>query len=186
MMSDLISLPAMPQICADTSSEDFVRIFSELGPKLLQTLCGVLGNYADAQDASQDAFLKCWRARSSTTPVRDLPAWIFRVGINAARDTQCSAWRRRIRPLEATACWHTTTEDSPAEIAEQNEQLDLLRRAIMQLHLEERTVFLLRQNEQLTYDEIARLRNSPTGSVKTRMRRALAKLRVALRGMNGE
>jgi len=179
-------MPAPPRSRGESSGEELVRIFGELGPKLLNTLFCLLGNYADAQDASQDTFLKCWRARTSAAPVRDMPAWIFRVGLNTARDTLRSAWRRRVRTLEADACFHAAAEGSTAQIAEENEKLDLLRHAIMQLHLEDRAVFLLRQNDHLTYDEIARLRNSPPGSVKTRMRRALAKLRVALRGVNGE
>ena len=44
-----------------------------------------------------------------------------------------------------------------------------------------RAVFLLRQNDNLPYGEIARLRCSPIGTVKTQMRRALARLRQALR-----
>jgi RNA polymerase sigma-70 factor (ECF subfamily) len=180
-MDDLNSMPAAPRSGADISSEELVRTFCELGPKLLNTLLCLLGNYADAQDAVQNAFLKCWRARASTAGVRDVRAWIFRVGINAARDARRSAWRRRSKPLEENASLHISAEPSPARLAEDNEKLRLLDHAISQLRVEERAVFLLRQNDLLPYDEIARLRNSPIGTVKTQMRRALAKLRVALR-----
>ena len=50
----------------------------------------------------------------------------------------------------------------------------------MELRAEEQEVFLLRQNGQMTYDQIARAINIPVGTVKTRMRLALAKLRERL------
>src|SRR5205823_6041193 len=81
------------------SAEAFVCAFNEARTDLVSTLYFLLGNQEDAQDAAQDAFLKCWRTRASLTDVRNLRAWIFRVGLNAAKDLQRNAWRRRARPL---------------------------------------------------------------------------------------
>jgi RNA polymerase sigma-70 factor (ECF subfamily) len=181
MMSDAISIPSGN---AEAAGEEFARIFSQHGPHLLKKLSCLLGNHADAQDASQDAFLKYWRARTSAVPLRDVRAWLFRVGINGARDTQRSAWRRRLRSLDS-AVLNAASGDSPARILEEKEDLDRLNRAMMQLPADEQAVFLLRQNDRLPYHEIAGLRNSPVGTVKTQMRRALAKLRQALRDANG-
>src|ERR1700740_1680925 len=64
--------------------DDFVRAFNEVRAELVSTLYFLLGNYDDAQDAAQDAFLKCWRTRASLAEVRNVRAWIFRVGLNAA------------------------------------------------------------------------------------------------------
>ncbi len=71
-------------------------------------------------------------------------------------------------------------ENSPGEIYEDQEQLERLRRAILDLRAEEKEVFLLRQNGGLTYDQIAEIRGSPVGTVKTQMRTALQKLRKVL------
>jgi RNA polymerase sigma-70 factor (ECF subfamily) len=69
---------------------------------------------------------------------------------------------------------------TPMQIAEQNEQLQLLRNAITELREEEQEVFLLRQNGDMTYEEIATSIGIPTGTVKTRMRLALQKLRKVM------
>ena len=69
---------------------------------------------------------------------------------------------------------------SPADQLVRLETLDRLRTALQQLRPEEREVFLLRQNTDRTYDEIARLRRVPVGTVKTQMRSALQKLRKVL------
>src|SRR5215510_8796814 len=101
-MSDLAVSPsvrATPLDGANNSGDEFVRAFNEVRAELVSTLFFVLGNHEDAQDAAQDAFLKCWRTRSGLAEVRNVRAWIFRVGLNAAKDLQRSAWRRRARPL---------------------------------------------------------------------------------------
>ena len=168
---------------ATVSADDFVRAFNEVRAELVSTLFFVLGSHDDALDAAQDAFLKCWRTRQSLAEVRNLRAWIFRVGLNAAKDLQRSAWRRRAKPLTSSTPTGATTEDapSPADHMEEKEALQRLHTALAELRPEEQAVFLLRQNGDLTYEEIAELRRSPVGTVKTQMRAALQKLRRVLK-----
>jgi RNA polymerase sigma-70 factor (ECF subfamily) len=63
---------------------------------------------------------------------------------------------------------------------EQKETMERLREAIVHLRQEEKEVFLLRQNGDLTYEQIAEIRKAPVGTVKTQMRSALQKLRKVL------
>jgi RNA polymerase sigma-70 factor (ECF subfamily) len=157
-----------------------LRAFLEARPELLQALTQHLGNRDEAQDAVQDAFLKCWRRRRGVGRVRNLRAWVFRVGLNAARDLVRSAWRRRSRPLLIDNPLDARPSASPTDTAEKQEDLERLRRALQDLRQDEREVFLLRQNSDLTYEEIAGRRRVPVGTVKTQMRTALIKLRAAL------
>jgi RNA polymerase sigma-70 factor (ECF subfamily) len=168
---------------AVTSDDDFLRAFNAVRAELVSTLFFVLGNHEDAQDAAQDAFLKCWRTRSGLAGVRNVRAWIFRVGLNAAKDLQRSAWRRRSRPLgdNIDALPPGLVAASPADTVEEKEALEQLRSALKELRPEEKAVFLLRQNGDLTYEEIAELRRCPVGTVKTQMRAALHKLRRVLK-----
>src|SRR5262249_12867002 len=115
---------------ATHSADDFVRAFNELRAELASTLYFLLGNHDDAQDAAQDAFLKCWRSRETLTEVRNVRAWIFRVGLNAAKDLQRSAWRRRAKPLNNTAAVESFVEHSPADCLEEKESLERLREAL--------------------------------------------------------
>ena len=163
------------------SGDDFVRAFNEVRAELVSTLFFLLGNHDDAQDAAQDAFLKCWRTRESLAEVRNIRAWIFRVGLNAAKDLQRSAWRRRAKPLNNETGVEGLVEHSPADCLVEKESLERLREALKGLRPEEKAVFLLRQNGDLTYEEIAELRRSPVGTVKTQMRSALQKLRRVLK-----
>ena len=69
---------------------------------------------------------------------------------------------------------------SPEATIDRADQFNLVRRAVAELRSEEQEVFLLRQNGDLTYEQIADALNVPVGTVKTRMRSALSKLRAAL------
>lgn len=160
--------------------QTLLRAFNELRDELVSTLLFLLGNAEDAQDAAQEAFLKCWRTQESLADVQNLRAWIFRVALNTAKDHQRSAWHRRSRPLMGEASMILDSHTAPAHLLEHKESLERLRHAIHGLRQEEKEVFLLRQNGDLTYEQIAELRNSPVGTVKTQMRSALHKLRKVL------
>ena len=164
------------------TEEDFVCAFNGMRTELVSTLYFVLGNHADAQDVVQEVFLKCWRTRTTLTDVKNLRAWIFRVGLNAAKDLQRNAWRRRAKPFgDAPPPEIAGTAVTASDALENKEMLDRLRRALHELRPDEKEVFLLRQNGDLTYEEIAVLRRTPVGTVKTQMRTALQKLRHVLK-----
>ncbi len=183
-----MSRPAMPACDQPTSDapvhantgEFLLRTFTDLRDELVSTLCFVLGNGEDAQDVAQEAFLRCWRARDSLPEVQNLRAWIFRVGLNAAKDMQRSAWRRRVKPLLGAESMPMTETPSPLTGLEEQECLQRLRDALSHLRPEEKEVFLLRQNGELTYEQIAETFERPVGTVKTQMRSALQKLRKIL------
>ena len=160
--------------------ELLVRIFNESRDELISTLMFLLGNREDAQDAAQEAFVKCWGTRDRLHQVHNLRAWVFRVGYNTAKDVQRSAWARRVRSFQGDEAMLTGHEATPAQALEDKEAIERLRRAILDLREEEKEVFLLRQNGELTYEQIAEVRRCPVGTVKTQMRSALEKLRKLL------
>ena len=164
----------------ETSAELLLRTFNALRDELVSTLWFVLGNKDDAQDIAQEAFLRCWRTQESLPEVKNLKAWIFRVGLNAAKDLQRSAWRRRIQPLLGVNAMPISDSVSPSQHLEEQESLSQLREALLHLRPEEKEVFLLRQNGELTYEQIAEQYNRPVGTIKTQMRSALQKLRKVL------
>jgi RNA polymerase sigma-70 factor, ECF subfamily len=168
----------------ETSEERLVRTFNELKDELIGTLVFVLGNREDAKDAAQDAFIKCWNAREQLPQIVNLRAWIFRVCFNTAKDLQRSAWNRRAKPLSAEQYTMVAKDDAPGQTLERKESLERLRRAILELREEEKDVFLLRQNGELTYEQIAEVRGCPVSTVKTQMRSALEKLRKVLKPMD--
>jgi RNA polymerase sigma-70 factor (ECF subfamily) len=157
-----------------------LRAFNDLRDELVSTLWFMLGSQEDAQDIAQEAFLRCWRTQELLPEVQNLRAWIFRVGLNAAKDLQRSAWRRKVKPLLGGDVMPVVDAASPTQTVEEQETLGMLRDALMHLRPEEKEVFLLRQNGDLTYEQIAEMHSRPVGTVKTQMRSALQKLRKIL------
>ena len=178
----LVIQPASGSADDTDPGELLVHTFNDLRDELVSTLWFVLGNAEDAQDVAQEAFLRCWRTQERGDEIQNLRAWIFRVALNAAKDVQRSAWNRRVGLLHGTEPLLVGRGVTPVEQAAKQEMLHRLRQALLLLRLEEKEVFLLRQNGDLTYDQIADLHDRPVGTVKTQMRSALQKLRKALVG----
>ena len=180
MLADIDEFKDVNDAHGHAVGDAVLRAFAEVRPDLVRALARLLGNPQDAQDAAQEAFLKCWRARHTLPEIHNLRAWIFRVGLNAAKDFQRSAWNRKSRPLPEDDLMIPVRDDGPGQGLEDQEALDRLRTAIGHLRQEEREVFLLRQNGNRTYEQIAEIRGAPVGTVKTQMRSALQKLRRVL------
>jgi RNA polymerase sigma-70 factor (ECF subfamily) len=163
-----------------SNSERLLATFNQIRDELTSTLWFILGNKDDAQDIAQDAFLRCWKKQDSLPDVLNLKAWIFKVAINAAKDLRKSAWKRKTRTMPEEDVLMYKNAVSPLESLQENEMVAQLRTALMDLRPEEKEVFLLRQNAEMTYEQIAETANRPVGTIKTQMRSALQKLKVAL------
>ena len=155
--------------------------FAQHQAELLGTLYYLVGNLEDARDALQEAFIKCWRHQAEVGEVAEPEGVDFPRGPErraghprdglAAQAAGAARGRKRRSPAAMTG---------RTEIVEHDERLTRLREALKQLRPEEQEVFLLRQNGELTYEEIAETLDVPTGTVKTRMRLALSRLREVL------
>jgi RNA polymerase sigma-70 factor (ECF subfamily) len=174
------------EVSTASVGDALVHAFNEAKAELVGTLVYLLGSQDDAHDAAQDTFMKCWRNLEELKQVQNLRAFIFRVAMNTATDIRRSAWRRKAKSMGEEEMYAAPVH-STHEHMERHEQVERLRRAIRELRQEEQEVFLLRQNGEMTYEQIAEIRNMPVGTVKTQMRTALQKLRKLLEeGTGGE
>lgn len=184
-------------------------IFEGCRDKLFSTAYFVLEHRDDAAEALQDAFLNAWRKRADLAEITNLQAWLFTVTLNAAKDRRRRRTRRRAIPLAADApidthdtraaiaagnasaiaphqgadmypALHPAIDEPPGLALERRELVDRVREEIARLPDPEREVFLLRQHGGLTYPEVASTMGIPEGTVKTRMRAALRRLREAM------
>jgi RNA polymerase sigma factor (sigma-70 family) len=177
----IVSKPASkPESAPGCESLTLHDVFERMQSELLGALVCLVGNYEDARDALQESYLKCWKHRDQVEHVLNLKAWVFRITLNTGRDVRQTAWRRRRRGLGDSEHELPDRGKDPSATAENAEETALLRASVGQLRDEEQEVFLLRQNGDLTYEEIGEELNIPTGTVKTRMRMALKHLREIL------
>ncbi|MCD0459294.1 RNA polymerase sigma factor [Roseiconus lacunae] len=168
----------------DAATARLERFFDSCADELLGTLYYIVGNVEDARDALQESFLKCWHHRHQLDDIQNLKAWVFRITLNTGRDVRKTAWNRRRTPLPENASREdfpmASTSDSPPDGLIKDEQLQQLRKAVAELPPDYQEVFLLRQNGDLSYPQIAEAISIPLGTVKTRMRAAIRQLRESV------
>jgi RNA polymerase sigma-70 factor (ECF subfamily) len=151
----------------------------------------ILQDRDEADTATQDAFLKAYRALEkpgAETP--DEPArWISRIAINTCLDRLRSRrwrfWRRRPRPEDEAVILSLAADTAP-DAEDQTFAVELKRRlarAIEGLSDRQRAVFVLRHYEDRSLEEIGQLLGLETGTVKAHMARALEKLRQELKDL---
>lgn len=166
---------------ATVSAHELESLFESAHGELLGTLYYLIGNMEDAKDALQETFLKCWRNQEQLDSVKNLKAWVFRIALNTGKDIRKTAWKRRRQSIAEDAIMFSTSESPEAGLV-RKEQIDQLRQAVLRLRPKEQEVFLLKQNGNLTYEQIAQSTGMPIGTVKTRMRSALSRLRETVGG----
>lgn len=170
----------MDSVPSNSAEQELMDVFEQNHKGLLGTLFYVVANIEDARDVLQDAFVKCWQRREELPQIQNLRAWVYRIALNTARDRKKSAWSRRRESLLGADLMLSPPEQSPEAALLRDEELGRIRAAILSLQPAEQEVFLLKQNGDLTYEDIAESTGMPLGTVKTRMRNALRKMREAV------
>ena len=144
-------------------------------------------NDADADDLAQEAFVRAWGAIGRFEIGQPLYPWLARITTNLAYSLFRRRKRRPETPIEPLleAGMQFGVEDDPAEHAVTDERNANLRACFSQLSPEHQAVLALRVVQDLSYEEIARALNVPTGTVMSRLARArgaLAKLMIERTG----
>lgn len=153
------------------------EVFDRYGGLVHRVGVACLPSHHDAEDATQATFVAAWRGRETYDPARGtLPAWLLGIARRQAVDRQRVL--RRQQNL-ATATFHQagpgySEEPSPERVVDRLVILDELRR----LTDEQRRVVELAFFDDLTHLQIAGVTGLPLGTVKSHLRRGLARLRT--------
>lgn len=136
------------------------------------------GNHADAQDATQDAFLAVARRGGTFRGDSKLSTWLYRVAVNACNDIARKRRRRPQSPVEdITATAEAAGIDDPGPDPQTLRETELeVHRALAQLDETSRTLVVLVAIEGFTYQDAAGIVDMPIGTVKSRVHRAKAEL----------
>lgn len=173
------------------SDEDLVRAFVDGGDRdALEVLlrrhqsrvfgiaCRVLGNRADALDASQDVFVGLFRKAGSFKGEAAFTTWLYRLTVNACHDLL----RKRARTPEPVETVESPVEDQ----AGRTDDRLVVEAALRALPEDQRTAVVMRDLYGLAYEEIAGAAGVPVGTVKSRIARGRAALAEAMRERAGD
>jgi RNA polymerase sigma factor (sigma-70 family) len=138
-------------------------------------LMRMVGSSDDALELTQDAFVRAWQALSQWSPDAEFRTWLFRIGRNAALDLLRRRKAVEYVPLDeefeaVQAC------DGPERKVQAAQELRRLEAGLARLTAEHREILLLREIEDMSYEEIGRVLDLSEGTVKSRLARARAAL----------
>ncbi len=158
------------------STEAFSRLIEAEAPAALRLCRAILRTETEAEDASQEAWIRAWRDLPSLRTPGAWPSWFRRITVRAAIDR---ARRRSIREVSATGLEPQATavvDDAAVGAGERDE----MRRAFDGLSADDRAVLALRFYADLEVPGVAAALGIPLGTAKSRLHRALARLEEAI------
>lgn len=168
---------------ADGDQQALAALYRRHGSLIYSLLLRMLGNSAEAQEATQDTFLKVWRRAQHYRAERATPqAWMVMV----ARGLALDRLRARSRGAAHQAAYESElalleVEVNGARQAERDELANVCVAALHRLPESQGQALQLAFLRGWTHEEIARATNEPLGTIKARIRRGLLALRAILR-----
>jgi RNA polymerase sigma-70 factor, ECF subfamily len=148
----------------------FEQLVDRHRPTVVRVAARIVGS-DDAEDVSQDAFLRAFHRLEHFRGEAPFRSWLLRITHNAALDHLA---RRRAEPVdpETLDAAEASPSRPPADRLELRERIERMERKLRGLSPQHRVVLVLRDAEGLTYEEIADITDTPLGSVKGRLHRA--------------
>jgi RNA polymerase sigma-70 factor (ECF subfamily) len=148
---------------------------------------------AEAEDVTQDAFIKAYRALPAFRGDSAFYTWLYRIGINTAKNHLLALGRRaptstefdseEAEDFEDAALLHEVS--TPENELMSKQVVDVVNASLQQLPDDLRIALTLREIEGLSYEEIAAVMNCPVGTVRSRIFRAREAVAVNLRPLLG-
>jgi RNA polymerase sigma-70 factor (ECF subfamily) len=156
--------------------EEIVQRYQQIA---FRTAYAVTGSAADAEDAAQEGFVKAFRALDRFRPGAELRPWLLRIVGNEARNRVRSSGRRHQLELRLTEGFRPgDAAPSPEAVAVESDERRRLLALVNGLSEDDRLVVTSRYFLELSGEETAAALGIPEGTVKSRLSRALARLRA--------
>jgi RNA polymerase sigma-70 factor (ECF subfamily) len=168
------------RVANEGDRDAFARLFEHFAPRVKGFLVKTGCDPETAEDIAQSTFVAVWRKAEQFDPATvGVAAWIFTI----ARNQRIDAARRSVRQeraLSAEVTYEVDTAGSPEQIHARNEDAALIAGALARLSEEQSTVIRLSFIEEKAHGEIASSLGIPLGTVKSRIRLAMNRLRELL------
>lgn len=165
--------------------EAFGEIVRRWDRKIFALCFGMLGREDEARDAAQETFIAAYRNLAKFRGEAKVSSWLHRIAVN-----QCLTTKRRAKTRaedfldeekgEEDIYFVAPEKGSPSRTTEDHERLTLVRRAVTSLPADLRQVVVMKEFEDMTFQEISDTLNVPLSTVKSRLYTALKQLRGKL------
>ena len=168
-----------------TDPEAFGEIVRRWERKIFALCFGMLGREDEARDACQEAFIAAYRNLGRFRGEAKVSSWLHRIAVN-----QCLTTKRRQKTRSEDflddedgseeRAFVAAPHHSPGKIAEASERAAVVRQAVKALPADLREVIVMKEFEEMTFQEISDTLDIPLSTVKSRLYTALKQLRMKL------
>jgi RNA polymerase sigma-70 factor (ECF subfamily) len=167
----------------DGSHQAFRRLVESNQDKLFASMLRFLGCHAEAEEAVQEAFVRAFLRIDNFNRESEFSTWLYRIAFNAAITD-----RRKKRPkisLDQRRQDHglDVADDDASDACDamiRREQSEMVHRALNELSDDHRAILVLREMDDMAYEEIAKLQGISLGTVRSRLARARGKMKEAI------
>ncbi len=176
------------ELAVGENPEAFGEIVKRWERKIFALCFGMLLREDEAKDAAQETFIAAYRNLSKFRGEAKVSSWLHRIAVN-----QCLTTKRRAKSRSEDFLDDETNADekvfvapahlTPAKTTEQNERLKLIRQAVNSLPSDLKQVVVMKEFEEMTFQEISDTLDLPLSTVKSRLYTALKQLRSKLQNV---
>jgi len=171
----------------------FELLVSKYQRKLARLLSRFIRDAAEVEDVTQEAFIKAYRALPTFRGDSAFYTWLYRIGINTAKNYLVAMGRRAPTTTEVDSEEAESFEDgdqlrdlnTPENALATRQIAETVNQTLGELPEELRTAITLREIEGLSYEDIANIMNCPIGTVRSRIFRAREAIAAKLRPLLG-
>lgn len=149
----------------------FSELYDRHSPRVFAYCRRFLGNKEEAQDVLQETFIRLYKSSNSNREMTNVPAFILTIARNL-----CVNIQKKKKPLVSYEDYMFVRDENHDD----NELLDLIKMAMETLPEEYKEVFILREYEGLSYQDIAEITDTSLTNVKVRIYRAKQKIKDIL------
>ena len=161
----------------DSAFNGIVRHYQE---KLYYVALTMVNDHDEASDLSQEAFVRAYQGLPKFEEGASLYTWLYRIVVNLCINHLRAKKARQIISLDALVEPLVSSKHTPEQEVEQKDFREAVQQAVEQLPPRQKAVFVLRQYEQLSHEEIARTLGRSVGAVKANYFHAVKKLQKSL------
>jgi len=183
------ALEALIQRCLRGDQTAWELIVKQHWRKVFNVAYKFVGKHDEAEDLTQDIFLKIFRSLDTFDRRANFQTWLISVSRNLCIDHYRSVRKEREtidRQVDANELTPAAPDAGPIAALEQRDRVALLRQALAKLPESLRTAVVLRDLQELSYQEIADRLHLPEGTVKSRINRGRTELARQVRKLGGD
>ena len=165
----------------------YVELVNRYRNRLINFVFRFVGTKEESEDIVQDTFVKLYEKKDYYRPINEFSTWIFTIASNLAK-TELRKRKRRKTSYLSDLGLENKDFDVPVQDTTDEETLDefadsQIQDAIQSLQIHFRTALILRDIEELSYEEISKILDVPLGTIKSRINRARLQLQEKLKSV---